>query len=91
MLDTLPKSGPWENESAVLNLGKSNTEGTHWVCYRKRGKMVLYFDSFGDLPPPDELVKYLQGCIIKYNYERRQNFNETNCGALCIKFLYNND
>lgn len=89
MLDTLPKR-PWKNESAVVNLGKNDTDGTHWVCYSKRGKKVLYFDSFGDLPPPDELVDYLDGSDIKYNYERQQKFNETNCGALCIKFLYNN-
>lgn len=89
MLDSLPQS-PWKNEAAFVNLDKSSGDGTHWVCYRKRGNLVLYYDSFGDLPPSDELVKYLKGCTIKFNYERQQNFQEFNCGHLCLRFLYNN-
>lgn len=87
MRDSLPKK-PWKNEAAIVNLDSSSGPGTHWVCYRKKGLDVFYFDSFGDLKPPIELRRYLKNCRIKYNFERRQNFNEIICGHLCLEFLY---
>lgn len=88
MSDELSNKKPWKNESAFLNMDDSTGEGTHWTCYRKRGKEVLYFDSYGDLPPPLELADYLKGCNIKYNYENRQKNNPYNCGHLCLEFLH---
>jgi hypothetical protein len=41
-----------------------------WVAYKKRGNKVIYFDSFGDLQPPTDLVTYLNVDEIKYNPER---------------------
>lgn len=61
--------------------------GTHWVAYKKNYNNVTYFDSFGDLRPPQEVIKYFDGCKIKYNYVREQNFNTIICGHLCLKFL----
>lgn len=92
MRDTLPDSGPHYNESAIINLDSINGMGTHWVSYKKRGGVINYYDSFGDLPPPRELVQYfyrgLSGCHkIFYNYDRQQNFNTVWCGHLCLKFL----
>lgn len=89
MTDELPKK-PWKNESAIVNLDDSDGPGTHWVCYRKRGKHVLYFDSYGDLPPPEELVRYLKGCEIRYNFDRFQKFDTFVCGHLCLEFLHKN-
>ncbi|CAB0035058.1 unnamed protein product [Trichogramma brassicae] len=37
-------------------LDSEKNVGTHWVAYRKSGFKVIYFDSFGDLPPPRELM-----------------------------------
>lgn len=74
-------------ECAVVNLDSENNTGTHWVAYKKNGKNINYFDSFGNLPPPLELQKYFGNCNIKYNYKRYQQFNTTNCGQLCLKFL----
>lgn len=85
MTDELDR--PWKNESAIVNLDDATGPGTHWVCYRKRGNQVLYFDSYGDLPPPLELVRYLKGCEIKYNYEREQK-GTYECGHLCLRFLH---
>lgn len=85
--DTLPKSGPKMTEMAVVNLDLSTNPGTHWVAYSKRGKRVTYFDSFGNLPPPLELQRYFKGCTIVHNYSRCQNFDEVNCGHLCLEFL----
>ncbi|KAJ8917923.1 hypothetical protein NQ315_002618 [Exocentrus adspersus] len=93
MRDNLPTGhGPMCKESAVVNLDSIRGAGTHWVAYRKDGDLVCYYDSFGDLPPPLELVHYLQSgpmpaTEIKYNYSRQQDFNTVWCGHLCLKFL----
>lgn len=87
MRDTLPQK-PHYNESAVVNLDTRWGPGTHWVAYRKRASTVKYFDSFGDLPPPRELINYFGDASITYNHDRYQKFNTYNCGHLCLKFLY---
>lgn len=74
-------------ESAIVNLDVDRGEGTHWVAYKKIGKQVKYYDSFGNLPPPLEVQKYFNGCNIEYNYDRHQKYNTTNCGHLCLRFL----
>lgn len=84
--DRLPFA-PNQKECAVINLDSENSKGTHWVAYKKFGKKVNYFDSFGNLPPPLELQIYLKGCEINYNYKREQKFNSYYCGHLCIRFL----
>lgn len=88
MRDDLPKSKPWRNESAIINLDSKENQGTHWTCYRKRANKVYYFDSFGNLQPPIELKRYLRGCDIFYNFNREQNYNTNICGHLCLNFLY---
>lgn len=90
MRDGLPKT-PWIRESAIVNLDSKRGRGTHWVAYRKRGNRVYYFDSFGDLRPPVELVAYFgPGVNVEYNYDRTQSFNSVVCGHLCLKFLTSN-
>ena len=59
----------------------------HWVAYKKKGKNVIYFDSFGNLRPPEDLVKYLGIKKIKYNHEKFKEFNTFTCGHLYLKFL----
>ena len=92
MRDSLP-SRPKKYESAIVNLDDSSGEGTHWVCYRKIDKVVYYFDSFGNLKPPLELVNYFHsgdpGTNVYYNYKRQQSFNSVICGHLSLKFLSN--
>lgn len=90
MRNALP-SRPLVNESAIINLDDKEGPGTHWVCYRKRGSNVYYYDSFGDLQPPLELKRYLRGCKIYYNYNQQQDYNTNICGHLCLKFLYKKD
>lgn len=79
-------------EMGVINLGNSKSTGTHWVAYKKYGNEIIYFDSFGNLKPALEVVKYFKSrernCIIKYNYDDYQNYNDVNCGHLCLRFLY---
>lgn len=87
MRNNLPKSGPKKYESAIVNLDDKNGPGTHWVAYNKKNNDVIYFDSFGNLRPPPELMKYLGVGRVKYNHKQYQNFDTTNCGHLCLKFL----
>jgi len=88
MRDKLPKKA-LVYESGIVNLDNDSGPGTHWVAYKKRGLLVTYFDSYGDLRPPMELIKYFRGSKITYNYDRKQKFNSFNCGHLCLNFLYN--
>lgn len=95
MRDDLPESKPWLQECGVVNLDGSKGTGTHWVAYKKNGKQVHYYDSFGDLSPPRELVAYLRRgdrtVNIDYNYNRDQNFDSVRCGHHCLEFLLNSD
>lgn len=90
MRNDLPKTGPREYEAAVINLDDKNGSGTHWVAYRKVKEKVVYFDSFGNLKPPKELIDYFGvGSTILYNYDKYQDFNTIVCGHLCLQFLSN--
>lgn len=79
-------------ECGIINLDSKENKGTHWTCYVKQKNVIFYYDSFGDLRAPLEVVDYFQTakpCTIYFNHERYQNFNTVNCGHLCLKFLYN--
>lgn len=89
--DVLPKKIR-KNESGVINLDDDVGSGTHWVAYKKIGNIVHYFDSFGDLQPPQEAARYFHTngtSQIFYNHKRYQTFNQYNCGHLCLNFLQN--
>lgn len=86
MRDSLPRK-PNKYECGIVNLDSSNGPGTHWVAYYKNKMDVNYFDSFGNLKPPKELIVYL-GKNISYNYTQYQTYDSVICGHLCIKFLY---
>lgn len=75
-------------ESGIVNLDSHKGLGTHWVAYYKNNDDSEYFDSYGNLQPPLEILRYL-GTNITYNYKRIQKFNSFNCGHLCLKFLLN--
>lgn len=88
MRDTLPKSGPRKYECGIVNLDTSENSGTHWVAYKKINKVVKYFDSFGNLKPMKELVRYLgKNVKLFYNNDSFQTYDQSNCGHLCLQFL----
>lgn len=95
MRNDLPAK-PLKNECAIVNLDASDGPGTHWVAYKKFGNSVEYYDSFGKLRPPIELINYFGGggggggggVIIKYNYANDQSYDSVRCGHLCLRFLY---
>lgn len=85
MRDELPDK-PFSVECGIVNLDISKNSGTHWVAYGKYNDYIEYFDSYGNLKPPKELIKYL-GSNIRYNNNNLQKNNSYNCGHLCLKFL----
>lgn len=88
MRNTLPKKVK-RIECGILNLDIN--EGTHWTCFLKKNAQAVYFDSFGNLRPPKELVLYLNSsgpCKILYNHDRFQKYNAVNCGHLVLNFLF---
>ena len=89
MRNTLPPGGVRRNESGIINLDNVEVLGTHWVAYVKRGCRAIYFDSFGNLRPPKELVQYLDKDAVKIEYNRTsyQKYNQSICGQLCLRFL----
>lgn len=88
MRDTLPLVCK-QKECGVINLDSSDNAGTHWCAYFKIKETCFYFDSFGNLPPPNEMIDYLGSyCRIFYNYHKLQEFNTVICGHLCILFLF---
>lgn len=87
MKDALPKQ-IMKNETGIVNLDNSDGAGTHWVCYKKLGDTIYYFDSFGNIPPPKELGDYFATANrVLYNHERFQRKNTVICGHLCLEFL----
>lgn len=92
MRDSLPNKIR-KKESGIVNLDSKHHEGSHWTSYVKNNNKIVYFDSFGNLKPPVELVTYFNSngkVKICYNYTNKQKFNTYNCGQLCLEFLYNN-
>lgn len=99
MRDTLTKGKrrrlKLKQECWILNHGSSRTNGTHWTALARNGHVAFYFDSFGKLPPPLEVIDYLinnnnsGGAIqLYYNVKQYQDYGSNICGHLCLKFLH---
>lgn len=88
MRNALPES-PHKFECGIVNLDTVGSFGTHWTCYAKNGKHVVYFDSYGNAPPPFALRQYLQMDEgIMYNSYGFQDYDDPPiCGHLCLEVL----
>lgn len=87
MRDTLPNNIK-KFECGIVNLDSIFGNGTHWVCYYKKDKIKYYFDSYGNVNPPIELVKYLGKDDIFYNDSQIQSYEDPPiCGHLCVFVL----
>ena len=82
-------------ECGIINLEKSDEDGSHWCAWLKHGSQRYYFDSFGQRPP-DNMVCYLKTkpeykfkkCVIQYNVTTVQKDLAEECGGLCLYWLY---
>ena len=72
-----------KDEFYVVNLDDSVGKGTHWVVISNFNDNLLYFDSFGVIPP-EEILKL--GEVI-YNVYRVQDMDSKLCGLFCLDFL----
>jgi len=68
MRNALSISAARRNKNGIVNL--DDARDTHWVAYAKRDNHVIYFDSFGNLQPPKELVRYFGNGVTKIEYNR---------------------
>ena len=68
----------------IINLDSKIGLGTHWVSVIIEPNKLLYFDSFG-LIPPYELL-YLRPKYY-YNFLQYQPINSFLCGYYCLYFL----
>ena len=90
MRDQLPKKAR-KIECGIINLddeGNSppGSKGTHWTCWKKNNKEIIYFDSFG-IQPPLEIINYL-GSDITYSNIQLQEPHQVICGHLCLFILH---
>ena len=93
MRDELPKIAK-PSECGVMNLNTHDQAGSHWVCYMKRDRTRIYFDSFGQITPL-EIQKYLKTKLelqngtpaIARNTGIIQRPNTNVCGHLCLFVL----
>ena len=76
-----------DNECLVLNIDHSSNNGTHWTCLFIKDGKLLYFDSYGYLPPL-EVSEYYKGDNRFYNTFKIQQYDEVICGHYCIYVLY---
>jgi hypothetical protein len=83
-IDTLPKTCH-KNECGILNLDKSDGNGTHWVAWYCNNDKKIYFDSYG-FDPPLEIIKYL-GKPIYCSTDNVQPRDTVVCGHLCLYVL----
>ena len=87
--ENLPHTPPLRYEAFIVNLDDVENPGTHWVAVRKIRNLVIYFDSYGDLPPPREILRYYRHYDIYFNHKNLQPDNSIICGQLCLEFLIN--
>ena len=76
--------------SLVINLQKSNNEGSHWIAiYARDRSTAIYWDSFALLPIKEPIVKYLSqfSTVLRNGCPYQNPFSEV-CGQYCIVFIY---
>ena len=80
-----PKAGCY-----IVNLGNSDTGGTHWTCFIINNKIAVYFDPFGLIMPQSivRFIKRYKHLRIIYSIDQIQNYNSILCGWFCLYFLY---
>lgn len=86
--DKIPKLNK-KTPYAILNLDNSNETGSHWVAIVKKGKEIIFYDSFGreDTKIIPNLKNSGNGKILNTDKDAEQKINEYDCGARCLSFL----
>jgi len=72
-----------QNESGIVNLDNAEGLDIHWIAYA-RGNRAIYFDSFGKLRPPKELMRYLENNVTQIEYNRLINVMIKTIAVSCV-------
>jgi hypothetical protein len=78
-----------ENGAYIINLDRTRSKGTHWVCFCKHGSTIMYYDSFGENAPVEVLHacrKYK--CSLIESHFHIQDLKDDSCGFYCLAFLH---
>jgi len=90
MKDQLKNIKQKSSYTIICNLQSSiRGNGTHWVAIHKKNKNsdILYYDSFGAMPPK-EIIKYKLKTHIQYSSFITQHLQSEECGMFCVAFLH---
>jgi len=70
----------------IINVDKSNMQGSHWVAVAYKNKKVYVYDSFGR--KTKSLIPHFRYKIYQdTEYDPEQNKSEDNCGQRCLAWL----
>ena len=85
--DKIPKLN--NNNYTIINLDKSDEEGSHWVALAKRDNEIYIFDSFGrDTYKILPSIKQSGNGLVKMtDPDRNQKDHEVNCGQKSLAWL----
>ena len=78
------------NQSTIINVQNPNKSGSHWVSYKKIGRKIFYFDSYGVGFIPDIITKQYPSHKFICNIYRIQSMDSIQCGRFCILFIKSN-
>jgi hypothetical protein len=73
--------------SYVVNLDKTDGNGTHWVAIYYKPEYILYFDSYG-VYPPKEIIDNAKSKNLYYSNFIIQNEKSVLCGWFCLGYLF---
>ena len=87
--DQLPQFPSSLPKSIIINTGKSDSSGEHWVAIVLQKNKCFYFDSFGLPIINDYILDFLDGDYNKVTYTDNciQSINSDMCGKFCIAFI----
>ena len=71
----------------VINLDEHKDTGTYWIALFCNRNKIVYFNSFGVEPIPEEIKEFVGNRNIKANIFRVQPNNSVMCGYFCIGFI----
>jgi hypothetical protein len=74
----------------IVNTDPSSLSGTHWVALYFKRNVCYYFDSYGNPPSIQSIIRFIKNNSLKliYNKVKVQSVLTKTCGYHCLHFLY---
>lgn len=82
------KTIPAKSKAKNIIINLDDKEGSHWCALKIHPRRVVYFDSFGMIPPT-EVQNYMKKTKKEalYTTDVIQNLESHACGQFCLMFL----